>query len=252
MGGDPSAIHKPGSAVFGGIFCNALLDQLVDFALQLCNRWTLWLCLGLCLQLEEACFAFLQLCLENQFLFLGSGNHGLCPNEALLGPFEETLVCLDSLVHRENLGLRACTGEGCLQQGAQWIAFSQRSDSSLQSFHLQICLGSGCFWEATGAALQKPAVSLPLSRAFKRAMSGSTSARGGCCGQRSGCVLRPLGGLGPIFVHFAAGGRVPRITCNHPSGTGTEVHPLRGITQRLIGEQKRKNAVRCARKQHNV
>ena len=29
----------------------------------------------------------------------------------LLGPFNETLACLDSLVHRENLGLRACTAK---------------------------------------------------------------------------------------------------------------------------------------------
>ena len=64
------------------------------------------------------------------------------------------------------------------------------------------------------------------ARAFQRAVSGSTGARGGCCGRRSGCVLRPLGGFGPVLVHFAAGGRGPRITCNHPSGTGTEVHPL--------------------------
>ena len=117
----------------------ALLDQLVD-SLQLCDRWTLWLCLGLCLQLEETCLVFPQFCLENQFLFVGFGNHGLCPNTALLGPLEETLPCLDSLVHQQNLGVRACTANSCLKRGGQRIAFSQRSDSSLQSFD-QTCLG---------------------------------------------------------------------------------------------------------------
>ena len=29
--------------------------------------------------------------------------------------------------------------------------------------------------------------------------------------------------------HCAAGGRGPRITCNHPFGTSTELHPLRGM-----------------------
>ena len=37
--------------------------------------------------------------------------------------------------------------------------------------------------------------------------------------------LRPRGAVG----HLTAGGRGPRMTCNHPSGTSKVLHPLRGI-----------------------
>ena len=52
------------------------------FCFEHCDRWTLCLCLGFCLQLEEMSLALPQFCLENQFLFVRFGNHCLCPNKA--------------------------------------------------------------------------------------------------------------------------------------------------------------------------
>ena len=52
--------------------------------------------------------------------------------------------------------------------------------------------------------------------------------------------------------HCTAGGRGPRITCNHPAGTSRVLQPLRGIGRRLNGVQKWESKTRQARKQPDV
>ena len=41
-----------------------------------------------------------------------------------------------------------------------------------------------------------------------------------------------------LWAHLTAGGRGPRMTCDHPSGTSKVLHPLRGINDH--GSQGRK------------
>ena len=131
--------------------------------------------------------------------------------------------CLDTLV-RENLGLRACTAKGCLQRCGQRIAFSQRSDSSLQSFDLQTCLGGGCFWGR-------------LVLRCRRALSRSHCLVGCGCPLETADWLR-FGGTfcWPAFGHFSDFGRGPRMICTHPSTTGAFDHPL-GITNNKKGRK---------------
>ena len=140
---------------------------------------------------------------------------------------------LPSTLPRKSISvLGHCQSRPLSEQGASWPSrgnpcmprLSRSPGEPLSCVHCgglpaspsaAICLGGGCFWEATGAALQKPTVSLPLSRRL-------WVSRGNGC--TSGHLLlachRPLQLWARAFS---------RMICTHPSKTGPFDHRL-GIT----------------------